>query len=91
MNPEMTEKVTSILKRVKDPESGLSVEELGMVKGVRYNEEEKEMYIFTDLVSHFPRCLTSVGIVRAIMSTIVRNMMDEFQREFPNLVIELNS
>ncbi len=67
----MTEKIASILERVKDPESGLSVEEVGVVKRVRYNEEKKEMYIFTDFVSHLPGCLTCVGIAMAVMSTIV--------------------
>lgn len=88
MNPEMTEKIASILERVKDPESGLSVEEVGVVKRVRYNEEKKEMYIFTDFVSHLPGCLTCVGIAMAVMSTIVRNLNEEFQKEFPNLTIQ---
>ncbi len=84
----MTEKIASILERVKDPESGLSVEEVGVVKRVRYNEEKKEMYIFTDFVSHLPGCLTCVGIAMAVMSTIVRNLNEEFQKEFPNLTIQ---
>lgn len=88
MNPEMTEKIASILERVKDPESGLSVEEVGVVKRVRYNEEKKEMYIVTDFVSHLPGCLTCVGIAMAVMSTIVRNLNEEFQKEFPNLTIQ---
>jgi len=84
----MTEKIASILERVKDPESGLSVEEVGVVKRVRYNEEKKEMYIVTDFVSHLPGCLTCVGIAMAVMSTIVRNLNEEFQKEFPNLTIQ---
>mgnify|MGYP000667708855 CR=1 FL=1 len=88
MTPDMTEKIASILKRVKDPESGLSVEELGVIRRVRYNEEKEEMYIFADFVSHLPGCLTCVGIARAIISTILRDLKEEFQKEFPTLVIE---
>jgi len=88
IKPEMTEKIASILKTVKDPESGLSVEKLGVIRRVRYNEEKKEMYIFTDFVSHLPGCLTCAGIARAVISTILRDLKEEFQREFPDLVIE---
>ncbi len=48
MTPEMTAAIDSILDRVKDPESEISIARLGLVKRVRYNEEKKEMYIFTD-------------------------------------------
>jgi metal-sulfur cluster biosynthetic enzyme len=88
IDPEMAEKIDSILERVKDPESGLSVARLGLVEKVRYNEEKKEMYIFTDFLSHRPGCLTCVGIAMAIMSTIRTDLEEEFKKEFPNLVIE---
>jgi metal-sulfur cluster biosynthetic enzyme len=88
IDPEMAEKIDSILERVKDPESGLSVARLGLVEKVRYNEEKKEMYIFTDFLSHRPKCLTCAGIAMAIMSTIRTDLEEEFKKEFPHLVIE---
>ena len=87
MDPEMAEKIASVLKRVKDPESGLSVEAVGCITRVRYNEEKGELYIFTDFVSHLPGCLTCVGIARALISTIMRDLREEFRKEFPHLAI----
>lgn len=84
----MTEKIDSILERVKDPESGLSVARLGLVQKVRYNEEKEEMYIFTDFLSHRPGCLTCQGIAMAVMSTILKNLEKEFKKEFPELSFE---
>ena len=46
MDPNMARKIQFVLDRVKDPQSDLSVDRLGLVKRVRYNEEKKEMYIF---------------------------------------------
>jgi len=88
VDPEMAEKIASVLKRVKDPESGLSVEAVGCVTRVRYNEEKGELYIFTDFVSHLPGCLTCVGIARALISTIMRDLREEFRKEFPHLAIK---
>ncbi len=88
MTPEMTAAIDSILDRVKDPESEISIARLGLVKRVRYNEEKKEMYIFTDFFSHRPACITCKGIAMAIMSTIIRNLEKEFKKEFPDLAVE---
>lgn len=42
MSPLMIEKIDRVLERVKDPESGLPVSRLGLVKRFRYSEREKK-------------------------------------------------
>jgi metal-sulfur cluster biosynthetic enzyme len=88
MTPEMTKKIDAALDRVKDPESNLSIAQLGVVKRLRYNEEKKALYVFTDFYSHLPRCVTCAAIARAIASTIVRDLRIELEKEFPDLSIE---
>mgnify|MGYP001364956915 CR=1 FL=1 len=88
MNPEMVQKIDAILERIKDPESGLSLDRLGIVERVRYNEEKREMYLFTDFTDHLPSCFTCRGIALAIMSSIMRDLKKEFEREFPGIVIK---
>ncbi len=88
MTPEMTKKIDSVLERVRDPESNLPIAELGVVKRLRYNEEKKALYIFTDFYSHLPKCVTCAAIANAIASTIIRDLTAELQKEFPKLTIE---
>lgn len=88
MKQEMIEKIDAVLDRVKDPESNLSVANLGLVKKVRYSEEHNVLYIFTDFVSRQPGCLTCAGIAMAISATILKNLEAEFQKEFPAVTIE---
>jgi len=88
MDPEMTQKIDAILERVKDPESGLSMDRLGVVTRVRYNEGKREMYVFTELQNHLPTCNTCRGIAVAIMSSLMRNLKEEFEGEFPDITIE---
>ena len=87
MDTKMTKQIDDILDRVKDPESGLSMARLGIVTRVRYNEKKREMYVFTDFQKHFPACNTCRGIALAIMSSLMRTLKEEFEREFPRLVI----
>lgn len=88
MDPEMTDKIDAILGRVKDPESGLSLDRLGIVTRVRYNEEKREMYLFTDFAAHLPACNTCRSIAVAIMSSLMRALKEEFEKEFPDIAIE---
>ncbi len=68
MNNDMKKRIDAVLDRVKDPESGLSVSELGLVTKLRYSEEHSHLYIFTDFsgvipLSHlFCNCIVSIII-----------------------------
>ncbi|PKN72769.1 MAG: hypothetical protein CVU52_07655 [Deltaproteobacteria bacterium HGW-Deltaproteobacteria-10] len=85
----MTNKIDSVLERVRDSESNLSIAQLGVVKKLSYAEEERVLYIFTDLYSHMPKCFTCADLANTIIaSTIVRNIRAELQKEFPTLTIE---
>jgi len=88
MDPEMTQKIDAILKQIKDPESGLSLDRLRVINRVRYNEEKQKMYIFTDFQSHITSCNTCRGIAMAIMSSIMKRLKEEFDNEFPDISIE---
>ncbi|MBW2559075.1 MAG: hypothetical protein JRD69_09645 [Deltaproteobacteria bacterium] len=88
MDPEMTRKIDAILARIKDPESGLSLDRLGVVTRVRYNEERQVMYLFTDFLSHLPNCATCRGIAGAIISSLMKSLKEEFEKEFPDITIE---
>lgn len=61
----MTRKIDSVLDRVKYPESNLPIAQLGVVKRLRYNEEKKALYIFTDFYNHLPKCVTCAAIAKA--------------------------
>lgn len=88
MSPEMKQKIENILERVKDPESDLSIAQLGLVKRILYSEKEKKLVVFTNNYTNIPKCLSCVVIGLTIMSTIIRDLTAEFQKEFSDLTIE---
>lgn len=81
----MKRRIDDVLDRVKDPESGYSVAELGLIHRLRYNDEKRELYIFADFVSHQPGCMTCVGIASVIIDGIRRRLLEEFATEFPEI------
>ena len=81
----MKRRIDEVLDRVKDPESGYSVADLGLIQRLRYNDEKKELYIFADFLSHQPGCMTCVGIASVVIDGIRRRLVEEFSREFPEL------
>lgn len=83
----MKRTIDAVLDRVKDPESGYSVAELGVVQRLRYNAEQGELYVFTDFGAHQPGCLTCVGIASMIRNTIERRLTEEFETELPSVSV----
>jgi len=88
MSPEMTRKIGAVLEKVRDPESGLPVAQLGLIQRVRYSEKDRRLYIFTDAYRHLPHCVTCAAIAETIIATIVRDVTAELQKEFPDLTVE---
>ncbi len=85
MDPEMIRRIDALLDRVKDPVSGLSVSQLGVVKRVRYSEESNTLYVFTDFQSHLPNCRSCSLIARDVAERIARDLIVEFHLDFPGL------
>ncbi len=89
MDKEMKERFDHILETLKDPESSLPLSRLGVVKRFRYDEEGKNIYVFTDFGSHRPGCLTCAGISMAIENSICRDLSDALKDSFPGFRIEI--
>lgn len=85
MNPEMSGRIDAVLDRVKDPESGLTAADLGVVKKLRYNAEKKELYIFSDFLSRRPSCPSCAGIASLVIEGFSRDLLAAFTEEFPDL------
>jgi len=70
--------IEAILKEVKDPETGLSVFELGLVKAVDYMEEQKRLIVTVDFRRRTPSCPGCLPIAWHLQGTI----MDELSHLF---------
>lgn len=87
MDTKMTRKIDDVLERVKEPESGLSIAQLGLVERLRYSEKEKKLSVFTCFIkpNHLYCCTVLQGL---LISSVISALTAEFQKEFPDLSIE---
>ena len=86
MDSKMIEKIDAVLERVREPESGLSIAQLGLVERLRYSERRKKLYVFTRPIGSPPGCC--IIIAKLLQTTTGEGLKREFQKEFPDLSIE---
>ena len=88
MQSAMQQKIDSVLERVKEPESGLSIAQIGLVERLRYNPRRKRLYIFTSTIRQNRKqcCTVLQGL---LISSTLHSLTVEFQKEFPDLAIEI--
>lgn len=63
--------IEKILKEVKDPETGLTVLELGLVKAVDYIQNEKKVVVRMDFKRRTPSCPACASIAWVVQKKIV--------------------
>jgi metal-sulfur cluster biosynthetic enzyme len=83
MDTEMIRKIDRALSRVKEPETLLSVLDLGLVGRVTYSRTWNKFIVRTAVSSPRPACAMCGLIAGAIRETLMRRLEEEFRSEFP--------
>jgi metal-sulfur cluster biosynthetic enzyme len=88
MDSLMKEKIDRVLDTVKEPETGLTMAQLGFVERVRYNEEKKKLTVFSCNLkpNHKACCTVMQGL---LIAGTINSLTDAFQKEFPDLAVEV--
>ena len=84
----MKEKIDRVLDTVKEPETGLTMAQLGFVERIRYNAEKKKLMVFScNLKNNRKSCCTVIQGL--LISGTVNSLTDAFQKAFPDLTVEV--
>mgnify|MGYP001813921549 FL=1 len=84
----MKEKIDQVLDTVKEPETGLTMAQLGFVERVRYNEQKKKLTVFScNLKPNHKYCCTVIQGL--LISGTINSLTDAFQKTFPELTVEV--
>jgi len=88
MDSAMKEKIDSVLDTVKEPETGLSMAQLGFVQRVRYNPDKKKLIVFSsNLKPNHKFCCTVIQGL--LISSTITSLTEAFQKAFPDLEVEV--
>lgn len=80
--------IDETLDGVKDPESGLSIADLGLVRRVRVSDQGRIVYLDVPFDNHTPGCLACAGIAMTIVLGIRRDLKAAFEKAFPGYAVE---
>lgn len=86
MDKKMIRKIDSVLDRVQDAESKLSIAELGLIKRLRYSETKGKLLVYTNPLGSTHGCCSLIGA--AHFSATVDRLTAELEQEFPDLKVE---
>jgi metal-sulfur cluster biosynthetic enzyme len=88
MDAAMIEKIDTILDTVKEPETGLTMAQLGFVERIRYSEKQKKLTVFScNLKPNHKSCCT---VMQGLLISGTKNSLTEaFQDAFPDLSVEV--
>ena len=87
MDTLMKRRIDSVLDRVKDAETNLTIGQLGLVHRVRYEEAWKKLSVYTGSPGPTHGCCTLLGMVH--LSSTIDHLKKEFEQEFPELNVVL--
>ena len=82
----MKKKLQSVLERVKDPETNLSISELGLVERFRYYPKKRKLSVFLNPVNPGKVCCSIISSL--LLSSTLKDLMNELHKEFPDLSLE---
>jgi metal-sulfur cluster biosynthetic enzyme len=84
----MKEKIDRVLDTVKEPETGLTMAQLGFVERIRYSEEKRKLTVFScNLKPNHKYCCTVIQGL--LISGTINSLTQAFQNEFPDLAVEV--
>jgi metal-sulfur cluster biosynthetic enzyme len=86
MDEQMKNKLTHLLNTVKEPHSGLTLNQLGIIEGIKYDSLTNKLIVVTDPDTTSKACcmifdLYKVGELEDMIASV-------FMREFPGMKIE---
>jgi len=87
MDGQMIQKIDSALERAKEPESNLSVAELGIVRRCRYKEHENSLYVFADQYASKKACCFL--LTKMLEVETLERLQGELEKEFPDLTVKV--
>lgn len=83
----MVEMLDAVLDEVRDPDSGLPIGQINVVRRFRYNAEKSELYIFSDFLTNEPKCMTCVALASAAIGIIKRLVVEAINERRPDLTV----
>jgi hypothetical protein len=89
MNQEMQKRIDTVLTRIKEPQSLLSLLDISFVKRVSYSDAEKKLLVYTHNAECGQRCMCCGMVTAFVRVGLERRVLEGLQSEFSDLQVEI--
>ena len=87
MAQRMANKIDTVLDQVKEPESGLTIAQIGLVEKVRYVEASRKLYVIKRPVRPAKQCCKITA--NLLLTSTLKDLQAAFEKAFPDLTVEI--
>jgi len=89
LDRSVTEKFDQVLDEVVDPQSELTLSQLGLVKKFSYHEPEKTIVVHLNLKDATYECMACAAVDGFVIEKLSREIRTAMEAKFPGWTIEV--
>jgi len=89
MDSQMIRKIDRVLDSVREPETHLTVSQLGLVERVRYDGASRRLTVFKRAMGSRHGCCTLIA--NMLLSKTLEDLITAFEHEFTGVSVEIVS
>ncbi len=86
MDSIIQKKIDEVLDGIQDPQTGLTIAQLGLVEKIRYVEKRRKLIVFLNRLGKSKACCTALNM--ALMADLENAIKEGLKAEFPQFSIE---
>ena len=79
------EKIDRVLDRIQDPQTGMSISQLGLVEKIRYVEKRRKLIVFFTRLGHCKACCAALNMV--MLADFENAIKEGLKAEFPQFSV----
>jgi len=79
------EKIDRVLDRIQDPQSGMTILQLGLVEKIRYVEKRRKLIVFMNRLGHCKACCAALYMV--LLADFENAIKEGLKTEFPQFSV----
>ncbi len=88
MEEQMRNKLANLLDKVKEPKSGLTLNQLGIIEGIKHEPVTNKLIVVTDPSLTFKACCMVFNIYE--LGELENMIASELVKEFPGVQVEFS-
>ena len=85
MEDIIQEKIDRVLDGIQDPQTGMTISQMGLVEKIRYVEKRRKLIVFFNRLGHCKACCAALNLV--MLADFENAIKEGLKAEFPQFSV----